>query len=62
MGWLSLGQAVSTGPGRFPGAKVLIHVAVLNMAWRATARSAQLSTRNAVGCAIRHGAQSMVLP
>lgn len=46
-GSLPLGQAVLTGPGRLPF-KGIIHVAGINMLWRASKRSIRDSVHNAI--------------
>lgn len=46
-GPLPLGQAVATGAGRLPY-RAIIHVAGINMLWRASERSVRDSVRNAL--------------
>lgn len=50
MGPIPLGNAVHTGPGRLPF-KALIHVAGIDMLWRASKFSIEASTRNAMAVA-----------
>ncbi|RKG57150.1 Appr-1-p processing protein [Corallococcus sp. AB011P] len=61
VGPMPLGSAVVTGPGRLPF-KGIIHVAGINMLWRASARSIQDSVRNALGRATEHGFRSLAFP
>ncbi|RKI13055.1 Appr-1-p processing protein [Corallococcus sp. AB030] len=61
VGPMPLGSAVVTGPGRLPF-KGIIHVAGINMLWRASARSIQDSVRNALERAGEHGFRSVALP
>lgn len=60
-GMLPLGAAVLTAPGRLPY-RGIIHVAGLNVAWRATAHSIQASTRNAIDVARHHEFRSIAVP
>lgn len=46
-GPIPLGEAVLTGPGRLPF-KALVHVAGINMLWRASERSVRGSVRSAM--------------
>ena len=61
VGPMPLGSAVVTGPGRLPF-KAIIHVAGINMLWRASARSIQDSVRNALARAHEHGFRSLAFP
>lgn len=61
-GLLHLGEAVVTSAGDYPNARAIIHVAGLNMLWRASARSVQLSVRNAIQAAQDHHFESIVMP
>jgi len=61
-GMLHLGDAVVTGPGNWPGTRMLIHVAGLNMLWRASRRSVTVSAQNALIQADQHGARTVALP
>ncbi|CAM4294930.1 Appr-1-p processing protein [Corallococcus exiguus] len=61
VGPMPLGSAVVTGPGRLPF-KGIIHVAGINMLWRASARSIQDSVRNALERAGEHGFRSVAFP
>lgn len=60
-GPIALGQAVITGPGRLPY-KAIIHVAGINLLWRASERSIRDSVSNAVRLATERGMQSMAMP
>ena len=60
-GVLRLGQAVLTGPGRLPH-KGIVHVAAINLLWRASDASIQESVRNAVGIAREHAFRSIAFP
>ncbi|NNB89203.1 Appr-1-p processing protein [Corallococcus exiguus] len=61
VGPMPLGSAVVTGPGRLPF-KGIIHVAGIDMLWRASARSIQDSVRNALERAGEHGFRSVAFP
>ncbi|NOJ94528.1 Appr-1-p processing protein [Corallococcus coralloides] len=61
VGPMPLGSAVVTGPGTLPF-KAIIHVAGINMLWRASARSIQDSVRNALARAHEHGFRSVAFP
>ncbi|RKH63980.1 macro domain-containing protein [Corallococcus aberystwythensis] len=61
VGPMPLGSAVVTGPGRLPF-KGIIHVAGINMLWRASARSIQDSVRHALERAAEHGFRSVAFP
>lgn len=60
-GPIPLGQAVATGAGRLPF-KLIIHVAGINMLWRASERSIRDSVSNALRVAREHGIRSLALP
>jgi O-acetyl-ADP-ribose deacetylase len=60
-GPIPLGQAVHTGAGRLPY-RAIIHVAGINMLWRASRRSIQESVRNAMRVAEELGLRSLALP
>jgi O-acetyl-ADP-ribose deacetylase len=60
-GSIPLGSAVLTSAGRLPF-KAIIHVAGINMLWRASERSIRDSVRNAVALAAEHGFRSIALP
>lgn len=60
-GPLPLGAAVATGAGQLPY-RAIIHVAGINMLWRASPRSIADSTRNAVHLAERLGLQTLAFP
>ncbi|GMU02705.1 macro domain-containing protein [Corallococcus caeni] len=61
VGPMPLGSAVVTGPGRLPF-KGIIHVAGINMLWRASARSIQDSVRNALARAGEQAFRSVAFP
>ncbi|RJS21203.1 Appr-1-p processing protein [Corallococcus sp. H22C18031201] len=61
VGPMPLGSAVVTGPGRLPF-RGIIHVAGINMLWRASPRSIQDSVRNALARAREHGFRSVAFP
>lgn len=60
-GPMPLGAAVETGPGRLPF-KAIIHVAGINMLWRASERSIRDSVRNALALASERGYRSIAFP
>ena len=60
-GPIPLGGAVLTTAGRLPF-KAIIHVAGINMLWRASERSIRDSVRNAVALAVEHGFRSIAFP
>jgi O-acetyl-ADP-ribose deacetylase (regulator of RNase III) len=60
-GPIPLGGAVLTGAGRLRY-RGIIHVAGLNLLWRATPRSVADSARNALDLAARHGFASIAFP
>ena len=60
-GVLALGQAVLTGPGRLPH-RGIIHVAAINLWWRASDASIQGSVHNAVAVARDQGFRSIAFP
>lgn len=60
-GPIPLGNAVQTSAGRLPY-KAIIHVAGINMLWRASRFSVSASTRNAVALAERLELASLALP
>lgn len=61
LGRIPLGGAVLTTAGRLPF-KAIIHVAGINMLWRASARSIRDSVRNAVTLAQESGFRSIAFP
>ncbi len=61
VGPMPLGSAVVTGPGRLPF-KAIIHVAGIDMLWRASARSIQDSVRSALARAGEHGFRAVAFP
>ena len=61
MGPIPLGGAVVTGAGRLPH-KAIIHVAGINLLWRATEASIRASVRNAFALARSRGFRSVALP
>lgn len=60
-GPIPLGGAVLTSAGRLPF-KAIIHVAGINMLWRASERSIRDSVKNALNLAAEHGFQSIAFP
>lgn len=60
-GPMPLGSAVVTSAGRLPF-KAIIHVAGINMLWRASERSIQDSARNALARAREQGFRSVAFP
>lgn len=60
-GPIPLGQAVATSAGRLPF-KLIIHVAGINMLWRASEHSIRDSVSNALRVAREHGIRSLALP
>ncbi|MBJ6760787.1 macro domain-containing protein [Myxococcaceae bacterium JPH2] len=61
VGPMPLGSAVVTGPGRLPF-RGIIHVAGIDLLWRASTRSIQDSVRNALARAREHGFGSVAFP
>lgn len=63
LGWrpMALGEARITGPGRLPF-QAIIHVAGINLLWRASAYSIRESTRNALMVAKERGLHSIAFP
>lgn len=61
VGPMPLGTAVVTSAGRLPY-KGIIHVAGINMLWRASERSIQDSVVNALARAREHGFHSVAFP
>ena len=60
-GPLPLGEAVLTGAGRLPF-KAIIHVAGINMLWRASERSVRGSVRSAMRIVEAEGFSSVAFP
>jgi O-acetyl-ADP-ribose deacetylase len=60
-GAIRLGQAVTTGAGRLPF-KCIIHVAGINMLWRASEQSIRDSVANALRVARENGVRSLAMP
>jgi O-acetyl-ADP-ribose deacetylase (regulator of RNase III) len=60
-GAMPLGSAVLTSAGKLPF-QAIIHVAGINMLWRASERSIRDSARNAVALAEQHGFHSIAIP
>ena len=60
-GPIPLGGAVLTSAGRLPF-KAIIHVAGINMLWRASEWSIRDSVRNAMALATEHGFRSIAFP
>ena len=61
MKMIPLGGAVLTGAGRLPF-KAIIHVAGINLIWRASQRSVRDSVNNAMDLAKDHGFRSIAFP
>jgi len=61
LGPIPLGGAVSTSAGRLPY-KGIIHVAGINMLWRASEASIEDSVRNAVRLAEQHNLKTIAFP
>ncbi|MCB1553449.1 MAG: macro domain-containing protein [Xanthomonadales bacterium] len=61
LGAIPLGEAVVTGAGRLPY-RAIIHVAGINMLWRASPRSIQGSVRAALRIATTRGFTSIAFP
>lgn len=61
LGPIPLGQAVVTSAGRLPY-RAIIHVAGINLCWRASERSIRDSVRNALVRANELAAQSVAFP
>ena len=60
-GPIPLGGAVLTGPGRLQY-RGIIHVAGINMLWRASGRSVRDSVASAMGLVTQHGFTSVAFP
>ena len=60
-GPIPLGEAVLTSAGRLPF-KSIIHVAGINMLWRASPDSIQGSVRSAMSLVAKHGFSSVAFP
>ncbi len=60
-GPIPLGQAVATSAGRLPF-RAIIHVAGINLLWRASERSIRHSVRNAMRLADERGFSSVAFP
>ena len=61
MGHIPLGGAVLTGPGCLP-LRGIIHVAGINMFWRATEKSIRKSVNNAMEIVEKHSFGSVAFP
>lgn len=61
-GLLQLGEAVVTSAGQLTTARSLIHVAGLNLLWRASPRSVALSVHSAVEAAVAHRFATITMP
>lgn len=61
LGPMALGSAVITGPGQLPF-RAIIHVAGIDLLWRASEESIRASAQSALQLAQRHGIQSLALP
>jgi len=60
-GLIPLGEAVLTSAGTLPF-QGIIHVAGINLLWRASERSIRDSVRNAVNLAVEHRFESIAFP
>jgi O-acetyl-ADP-ribose deacetylase len=60
-GKLQLGQAILTNAGKLPF-QGIIHVAGINLLWKASEKSIQDSVRNAISIAKEKGFQSIAFP
>lgn len=60
-GPIPLGQAVATSAGKLPF-KLIIHVAGINMLWRASERSIRDSVASALRVARERGVRSLAMP
>jgi O-acetyl-ADP-ribose deacetylase (regulator of RNase III) len=60
-GPIPLGGAVVTGPGRL-ACRAIIHVAGINLLWRASAESIRRCVRSAVALATDHGLKRLAMP
>jgi O-acetyl-ADP-ribose deacetylase (regulator of RNase III) len=60
-GWIPLGGAVLTSAGKLPF-KGIIHVAGINMLWRASERSIRDSVKNSIQLANEKGFKSIAIP
>jgi O-acetyl-ADP-ribose deacetylase len=60
-GRIPLGGGVLTNAGRLPH-KAIIHVAGINLLWRASENSIRKSVRSAIAIATQHGFTSIALP
>lgn len=60
-GPIPLGAAVLTSPGRLP-CKAIIHVAGIDMLWRASRASIEHSVRSALELAAKHDFDSLAMP
>lgn len=60
-GPIALGEAVLTGAGRLPF-RGIIHVAGIDMLWRASARSIRRSLASALELVVAHGFTSVAFP
>lgn len=58
---MGLGSAVVTGAGRLPF-RLIVHVAGIDMLWRASRESIQSSVRAALAAAEGHGLRSLAFP
>jgi O-acetyl-ADP-ribose deacetylase len=61
LGPIPLGGAVITGAGRLPF-RAIIHVAGINLLWRASEQSVRDSVHNAVALAEKKGFRTLALP
>jgi O-acetyl-ADP-ribose deacetylase (regulator of RNase III) len=60
-GAIPLGGAVMTGPGRL-ACRAIIHVAGIDLLWRASAESIRQSVRSAIALATEHDFERVAMP
>jgi O-acetyl-ADP-ribose deacetylase (regulator of RNase III) len=60
-GPIPLGGAVVTGAGKLPH-RAIIHVAGINLLWRASESSVRACVRSAIACARQRGFRSLAFP
>lgn len=60
-GWMPLGKAVLTSAGKLPF-QGIIHVAGINLLWRASERSIRESVKNAIDLAQKNNFRSIAFP
>ena len=62
VGYLRPGEVVTTGPGRVTTTSFIVHLAGLNLWWRATEEAVVAGSRNAVEIAAERGARTVAMP